>query len=360
MRRTFLVAGLIVLGFVVAGIAQQNPPRTQPPARPQQPVKPQPPAAQPAKPLQPVQPQQPVQPARPQQGNVPAAKPQGVEATDAGRARDEAEIIAVIEGVDKAFNAHDAQALAALFTAEAEIVDEDGAVTQGRAAIQQVFSGVFEESPQARLETEVLSLRFLGPTVAVEEGETNATYDPDEPPIHNRYVVIHVKEGGKWQMASARDYPVPETVGDEQLGQLGWLVGDWVDESEDSLIVTSYAWTEDRNYITSEFKVHIAGRPALNGTQRLGWDPLAKQIRSWVFDSDGGYAEGLWTRDGNRWIIKMRGVTKDGRVASGTNVITKLGPDRLTWQSRDRVVGGELIDDVDEVLVVRRPPPPAE
>lgn len=98
----------------------------------------------------------------------------------------------------------------------------------------------------------------------------------------------------------------------------------------------------------------------MSGSQRLGWDPLAKQIRSWVFDSEGGFAEGLWTRDGDQWIIKMRGVTKEGRVASGTNIITKLSDHRLTWQSRDRVVGGERIADTDEVLVVRRPPKPAE
>ena len=29
-------------------------------------------------------------------------------------------------------------------------------------------------------------------------------------------------------------------------------------------------------------------------TQRIGWDPAAKQIRSWEFDSEGGFGEGTW------------------------------------------------------------------
>ena len=46
-------------------------------------------------------------------------------------------------------------------------------------------------------------------------------------------------------------------------------------------------------------------RTRSRGTQRIGWDPVAGQFRSWDFDSQGGYSEGLWSRDGDRWIIKM-------------------------------------------------------
>ena len=52
-------------------------------------------------------------------------------------------------------------------------------------------------------------------------------------------------------------------------------------------------------------------------TQRIGWDPLTKQIKSWVFDSEGGYGDGLWTRKGNQWVIKSTGVLPDGRIAHG-------------------------------------------
>jgi hypothetical protein len=35
-----------------------------------------------------------------------------------------------------------------------------------------------------------------------------------------------------------------------------------------------------------------------HGTQWIGWDPAAKQIRSWSFEADGGYGESVWTKQG--------------------------------------------------------------
>ena len=74
----------------------------------------------------------------------------------------------------------------------------------------------------------------------------------------------------------------------------------------------------------------------MSGTQRIGWDPRHKQIRSWVFDSDGGFSEGFWSRDGERWVMKSTGVLKDGRAASATNVLTRVNRDTMNWTSVDR------------------------
>jgi hypothetical protein len=97
----------------------------------------------------------------------------------------------------------------------------------------------------------------------------------------------------------------------------------------------------------------------MTGTQRIGWDPLRRQFRSWMFDSEGGFAEGLWSRDGDRWIVKAQGVTRDGQAASGTQIITFLNKDSSTWTSVDRTLDGEAIPAIDEFRLVRRPPRPA-
>ena len=136
------------------------------------------------------------------------------------------------------------------------------------------------------------------------------------------------------------------------------MIGDWVDESPESVVLTSYRWDDNHNFILSDFSIQVVGKSVMNGSQRIGWDPLAKVIRSWVFDSEGGFAEGVYSRDGNRWIIKMTGVTRDGKVASSTNTITRESKDRTTWSSRDRMVGGEPTGDVEQVVVVRKPPQP--
>jgi hypothetical protein len=51
-------------------------------------------------------------------------------------------------------------------------------------------------------------------------------------------------------------------------------------------------------------------------------------------------------------------VTRDGKAASATVIMTRLSKDRLTWQSRDRVVDGEAMPDIEPVMIVRKPPAP--
>jgi hypothetical protein len=98
----------------------------------------------------------------------------------------------------------------------------------------------------------------------------------------------------------------------------------------------------------------------MSGTHRIGWDPAEQKIRSWVFDSEGGFAQGLWARDDNRWVVKMTGVNREGKTASSTNITTKVGKDRMTWQSRDRIVGDDVLPDIEEIPIVRKPPMPKE
>ena len=62
----------------------------------------------------------------------------------------------------------------------------------------------------------------------------------------------------------------------------------------------------------------------LEGTQVIGWDPAAGTIRSWMFDSDGGFGEGTWSKKDNSWIVKFNQVLPDGRKASATNIYTLI------------------------------------
>ena len=96
----------------------------------------------------------------------------------------------------------------------------------------------------------------------------------------------------------------------------------------------------------------------MSGSQLIGWDPRLKQIRSWVFDSDGGFSEALWSRDGDRWVIKSIGVVKDGRAASATNILTRVNRDTIRWTSVDRTIGSEVLPDAEEITLVRKPPQP--
>src|SRR5262249_39153427 len=130
----------------------------------------------------------------------------------------------------KAYNAHDAKAVASMFTPDAQIVDKEAEASEGRDAIQKVFAGLFTDNPQKRIEVTVDSVRFIGSDLAVEEGSTKEVSAPGEPPEYDRYTVLHVKRDGKWLMALARDEEGPPPSAHEQLRPLGWLVGEWVDD----------------------------------------------------------------------------------------------------------------------------------
>ncbi len=260
-----------------------------------------------------------------------------------------------------AYNAHDPSRIATLFTANGELVDPSGDAQRGHAAIEAVFAAVFAEYPDATTSVKINSIRFLSSSVAEEDGVATVVREPGTDGEPNRYTAIHLKQpDGNWLMASARDLPDDENASAESLDELGWMIGDWIDESPDALVVTSYQWSGNHRYILGQFTIRVAGKPVLNGTQRIGWDPLEKVIRNWVFDEQGGFTSGIWTREGNRWIIKQSGVTSAGEPATATNTITRLRGDRFQWESRDRVLGGEFQDDSPAVIVVRKPPEPAK
>ena len=278
--------------------------------------------------------------------------------TEQARQEDAKAIRDVADAFLQAYNSKNAKSLAALFVSAGEIVSETGKSLQGREAIEREFAAIFQEHPKAQIQVVVQSIRFLGPTLAIEDGLTIVTEESNQPIERSRYMVVQVKQDGKWQMASARDFADEAALPAEELRQLEWLIGDWVDESPDALVITSYWWDIKHDAIMSHFTVQIHGRPVTTGRQRIGWDPQTKKLHSWVFDAAGGFSEGVWTRTGNQWLIKMTGVTADGHAASATNTITRVAKDRATWESRDRVIGDKTEQNLDKITIVRKPPMP--
>jgi uncharacterized protein (TIGR02246 family) len=274
------------------------------------------------------------------------------------RPEDEKVLMSTVRAFVQAFNAGDATKLATLFTDDAEIVDENGDRVSGRENLQEEYQALFEESPRSTIKVSVQSLRFLGDSTAQEEGQTRIFPSGGGPPSVRRYTVLYIKQGGAWKYASVREEHDSTLLSREHLQELAWLIGDWIDEDPSAVVHTHCDWSPDGNFLLRDFTVHIQGKPAMTVHERIGWDPLAKQVRSWVFDSEGGFGGGLWTREGDRWIIKSSGVVSDGKVASATHEIAKLNAQQYRWTARDRVVGGRAELEKEEFILVRQPPRP--
>ena len=258
----------------------------------------------------------------------------------------------------KAYNSKDAKALGALFTPEAEIEDGDGDITRGRDAIVTRFAETLARSEAGTLAVNTESLRFLGTDLAIEDGTASISTGTDSKPRTNRYSVIYARQGGRWLHARVRDEPEDDVSAHERLRELEWMLGDWVNESDDEVVFTHCKWSNDGNFLIRDFDVKVEGRIALRGDQRIGWDPQQERFRAWVFDDRGGFAEGLLSRDGDRWVLKGSGVRSDGQSASYTTAITPMGKDRLRWEILDRTVNGEAVPGTDRFDLVRRPPNP--
>jgi uncharacterized protein (TIGR02246 family) len=274
----------------------------------------------------------------------------------AAAASEEPAVRKVAEEFVGAFNKGDPQAVAAMFHAEGILTDENGNVYRGRTAIAELFQGFFKRFPNPKVSGQVESVTFPTPDVAVVNGVTQV--EAKETPVRarNRFVSVVARKDGKWLMTTFREFADDEepTPG-ERLQQLAWLVGDWVDEGQDRAIALNVSWSEDKNYLIARYTVQTDGKKVLGSTQRVGWDPLQQKIRSWIFDSDGGFGEGYWTRAGERWLVKATNVLPDGTTGSSTFVYTPAGKDKFTWQSVDRIVGDQLESDL-AVTIVRKAP----
>ncbi len=289
---------------------------------------------------------------------TPSHKAVRAASENADQAADEKAVRKVVDSFVNAYNAHDAKAAAALFTADATLTDEANHVTKGREAIEKAFTEDFKKSPKIWIKNQIESIRFADPAKAIEEGSTMINHDEDISGERTPYRVIHVKKNGKWMMASAADLPKDAWTGEDELKQLEGFIGEWVDENPDELVLMNYQWIDNDRFILGTFTIQIKGHTVLTGTHRIGWNPLKKTLHSWLFDSEGGFAEGDWTRDGDQWIVKLTGVTRDGKPSAMTQTFTLNGKHRMTMQSVNRVVGEKKLPDGEKTIAVRRPPAP--
>ncbi|MCC7475468.1 MAG: SgcJ/EcaC family oxidoreductase [Pirellulales bacterium] len=278
----------------------------------------------------------------------------------ADQTSDEAAIRANAGKYVEAYNRRDARTMASMWSPDAVYTDkETGVSVVGREALTKLFDDVFAGAEDAKLKVNIESVEFVSPNVAIEKGAAEVSYSKS-PVEKTQYAAVHVRRDGQWLLDRVTETNTPERPGEpppsnyEHLKELEWMIGTWIDRSDNSTIATECSWTKNRNFMTRSFSMTVDDEVKHSGMQIVGWDPVAKQIRSWVFDSDGSYNQGTWTRKGDAWLIQQRGTLPDGGMTSATNIIKRLDNDSFTWQSTDRVVDNEIQPNTEEVLIVRQ------
>jgi len=114
-------------------------------------------------------------------------------------------------------------------------------------------------------------------------------------------------------MAEIRDLPsAPEEIlPADRLQELEWMIGDWVDQNGNQKIHSSVKWGENKAYLTRTTTVNAGEENSYSSLMVLGYDAQSGQLRSWLFDSDGGRGEATWTRASDvEWILRAVGRTQ--------------------------------------------------
>jgi hypothetical protein len=197
-------------------------------------------------------------------------------------------------------------------------------------------------------------IEFQSPSVAVEKGVARVI-SSQSGVESTTYTAIHIKTANGWRIDSTKDQVEPLSAPShyEHLEPLSWLVGKWTDAGRSGRVQVSCRWARNNNFLTQTFKVMGEKDIEFEGSMVIGWDPSVKAIRSWMFDSDGGFGTGIWSQEETRWTIRTLNVLPDGRRGSSTNVYEVLNDGSVQFKSIGRVVDGEILPSVGPVKLVR-------
>ena len=276
-------------------------------------------------------------------------------AANSAQADDEKAIRKAGEAFVKAFNAGDAKAVAALFAPDGDFMDVRGQVFRGRDTIEKLVAANFANARGAKIDVIIDSIRFLGKETAIEKGTSYARPAAGAAPTATRYTAIRVKRDGKWLLESVHESPYQADSNYENLKDLEWVIGTWTANPPGATVEMKCEWAGNRNFILCKQETRKGDSVVATSIQVIGWDPIERRVRSWDFDSEGGYGSELWTRDGGRWVLEATGMHRDGAVSEATNVITPVDANTFTWQSIQRRSNGASLPNTAVVKAVRVP-----
>ena len=214
----------------------------------------------------------------------------------------------VIDNYAAAYSQGDPQAVARLFTTDAEYVKDNGqACTAAKPSAKAARATLHQfQGSQTRNQNDLLPAARARCVLGANRGDGQAArrrhdddaVPPDRGQAHGEWLIAEAREGN--ETASAAESSAP-------LDALAWMIGEWVDTSDRVDVHISCDWFANKHFLVRSFSVTTDGQMDLQGTEIVGYDPTTKQIRSWVFDSDGSFSEGVWTQQGKSWSESMKG-----------------------------------------------------
>jgi uncharacterized protein (TIGR02246 family) len=252
-----------------------------------------------------------------------------------------------------AFKRRDSKAIANLWTAEGDYLDEQGQRLHGRAAIEKEYASLFAVHPDAEIRIASERVYLVAPGVAVEDGTIVLTPSPHVPPLVSRFTSVYLKQGDAWKLSNVRETRFNTPAQPQHVEQLGWLVGTWEAKQDSKSMLIRCRWLAEHSFLERRFELTDGEQKIASGLQIVGWDPSAERITSWTFSSDGGHSLGAWTHLDDGWQEETIGVLADGIRTRALNLLRRKDKNTLVWSSVDRMVGDARLPDMDEITLTR-------
>lgn len=285
----------------------------------------------------------------------PADTPAAVKPVSPEQLALETDAVKATKELTDAFNAGNADAVAAVFLADGELIDDSGTVHLGHEEIKALIKAFQETYPGTKTDAQVESVRSVAGLVLVDG--TRVITDKEGKGLSVlRFASIWKKTDAGLKLASLRDVsePLPPTP-HEALEGLAWIVGEWINESGDTKVSLNYRWDDNGNFIVGDIHISSGDQVIMKSFQRIAWDASQGKYRSWTFDSDGGFGEGVWNTTPNGLVMQNSAVGPDGLRGTATVKLVSDTKDRFSVQGIHRMSEGVEAPDY-EYTVVRKPP----
>src|SRR5271166_5903007 len=187
----------------------------------------------------------------------------------------------------EAYDRGDAKTLASFYAEDVDYIDQDGVEVKGRGEMEKLFIQNFQANPGAKIAITIEEVKPLAPDVQVNRGVATVTATSGLTES-TRYAAVLARKNDGWQICQLTETAAPAPTASSQLEALKWLIGSWVDKDADQTVETRVEWAGDKNFLVRTFKLKDE-EGETDGWEIVGWDPDRQQIRSWIFDSNGGF-----------------------------------------------------------------------
>jgi ketosteroid isomerase-like protein len=242
----------------------------------------------------------------------------------------------------------DLKAVADLWAADGTYTDEFGHTSRVHDLLDHEAGGGKVVRPKTDVSD--VKIRFLTPDVAVEEGNCETPSSTGASAIRGHYSALWIRQSGHWKLEDLRESRLDLSPDSGQLAELDIFAGQWSGEVNKLKIDVSANWNSAKTFLRRDFKVSSAGKEIFSGLQEIGWDPVSKHIRSWMFNDDGSYGDGLWSLEGNSWMVLTTRELPDGQTSKATHIYKFSNKNTMVWKSIRGSVGGQPADDFEIVL----------